>query len=1011
MKKQFLIFLSLMVLSVHFTKAQNSFKENKTNKWLNKAALAFDSESYQLAATYFNKAIVDDYKKATVKEYQLLIGLELDQPKASEKVMDYLEWHPFTVNKNVLMLGLSNYLFDHHQEKKALEWFAKIDVKMLTETQETGYNYKLAFANYQRKNFVKAKQYLIPMTQKGNYKSEAYYYLGNIALENKDYDEALKYFDYIKDQSKYKKEIAYQNLVILFHQKKYEQAIALGESNFKKSRGSDQSQMAKILGESYFYLNQYDKAIPYLLQYRGKLKKGLTEVDYYFLGYAYYKQGNYDLAIENFNKITDEKTGVSQNAHYHLGDCYLQKNQKAQALNAFKNASEMEFDVQIQQDAFLNYAKLSYDIGNPYQSSSEVLQAYVDKYPNSSETDYIEQLIVNAYLQFKDYQGAIDYYNQQRLVKDATYQTILIEKGFELFNARKYKESNKYFAEASGIYADKELKNRALFWEAETLFETYDFIGAAYAYQSFIRDENSQYLDEYNNGVYGLAYALYKQKKYERAIKVFEEYLEVSNDEVKRRNAILRIADCYYVSKEYWPALEKYNLIIKENKEQVDYAMYQKALAYGFVGRNEKKIETLKTIQKQFTSSAYLDDSYYQLGNLYGNQNKNSLAIAAYDDLVNTYPRSPLAAKAKLKKGIVLFNTNQNLPSIQVLKELVAKYPGTAEAIQGVHIVEQVYKEIGQVDEYAKWVKKLEFVNVTDSDIDKTMFEAVENKYLASDMGETIRSGKKYLVNFPNGIYALTVHFYLAQSYYKIGAKENSIPEYKEVLKVKNNEYTEVALNKLSQIYLENEQWQEASVLLLQIEQEITDVQSVVYAQSNLMKYYYKKEQHQLVLSYTNKVLENKKSSKEAIADAYVFGARSAIVLEKFEVAKKYYKELENIGKGEVKAEANYYKALWLHKDKAYKKSNEQVQLLASKYQKYRYWGIKGLLLMAKNFHELKDDFQANFILNNVIKNAADFPEVITEAKTLLKEYKKEENKETIGAKPNQPKTNVADEF
>lgn len=1010
MKKQFLTLLILLLLSIHFGSAQTSYKENKTNKWYNKAVFAFDSENYQLAANYFERLEVQHYLKATVDEYKLLIGLELSKIGADKELEKYLKANPFTPNKNTLVLGLSNFYFDKGYEEKALKWFGKIDVTMLTDHQETAYNYKLAFAHYKRKSFSKAKQYLIPMTQRGPYKSEAYYYLGNIALESKDYNEALRNFNFIKEQPKYKKEIGYQNLVILYHQKEYEKAIALGEKNFKRSRGTEQSQMAKIIGESYFYQKKFDKAIPYLLQYRGNKRKGLTEVDYYFLGYAYYKKGDYNKAIENFNKITDEKTGVSQNAHYHLGECYLQKKQKAQALNAFKNASEMDFDAEIQKDAFLNYAKLSYDIGNPYKSSSEVLQAYVDKYPNSAETTYIEKLIVSAYLQFKDYQGAIDYYNQHRLVKDAVYQTILIEKGFELYNQRKYKEANQFFSEASGIYADHGLKYRALFWEGETLSEMNDFIGAAYAFQSFVRDEDSQYLDEYNDGIYGLAYALYQQKKYENAIKVFQDYITATNNDVKRRNAILRIADCHYVSKDYWPALEKYNQIISENKEQVDYAMYQKALGYGFLGRNEKKVETLKLLQATFKRSAYLDNSYYQLGNLYVNQNKNNLAIAAYDDLIIKYPKSPLAAKAKLKKGTVLFNTNKYEASINVLKELVQEYAGTAEAIQAVGIVEQVYKELDQVDVYAEWVKELEFVNITDADIDKTMFEAAENKYISNDLGGAISSCKKYLLNFPNGIHSLTVHFYLAQSFYNIGAKENAIPEYLEVLSVNNNEYTEVALNRLSQVYLENEDWDKASELLLRIEKEITNAQSVVYAQSNLMKYYYKQDNHTLVLSYTDKVLANKKSSKEAIADAYVFGARSAIVLKDYDKAKTFYKKLETIGKGEVKAEANYYKALWMHLDKEYKKSNEQVQLLASKFQVYKNWGLKGLLLMAQNFHALKDDFQADFILKNVIKNAAEFPEIIEQAEELLVRYKKVKKQEET-KKEEEPLTNTADGF
>lgn len=970
--------------------AQNSYQSTASLKWYEKAIQAFDNNHYSLAKAYFKEVEhLDTQKSIALEKYKLLTSLELNEKNAGVETELYLKKHPNTIDKTSLILALSNYYFAKRQDYKALEWFEKIDVKSLTNKQETNYNYKLAFANYKTENYTKAKEYLLPISTSGAYQNEAHYYLGNIAIQNKDYSAANFHFDKIKNVRKYYREVSYQLLVIAYQQKKYKEAIALGESYYGKTSGTEQSEAAKIIGESYFYIGDYKKAITYLTQYKGRQRK-LTEVDYYFLGYAYYKQNKYDKAIENFNKITDEKSGVSQNAHYHLGDCYLKMNQKTQALNAFKNASEMDFDVSVQQDAFLNYAKLSYEIGNPYQSSSEVLQAFVDKYPNAEEASLIEGLIVNAYLQFKDFKGAIAYYDKQRLIKDAQYQELLLERGFELFNENKYQDALPYFSKASELYNNKTITNRALFWKAESLSELNNYQEASYYYSSFVKNTNNKKLAEYADGIYGLAYTSFQQKRYEDALAYFTDYVAISKNPAKKRNAVLRIADCHFVNKTYWSALENYNQVIKANQGQVDYAMHQKALAYGFLGKNEQKKETLKEIQTTFTRSAYLDDSYYQLGNLLVNQNKNAEAIKVFDELISKYPKSPLVVKAKLKKGIVLFNSNENQASVTVLRDLVASYPGTGEAVQAVKMAEQVYKEMDRVDLYAAWVKKIEFVNISDQDIDRSMFEAAENKYLANDLKAAITSCKKYLINFPQGLHALTAHFYLAQAYYNSGNKENAIPEYQEVLKVNANEYTEVALNRLSQIYLEKEQWNLASTLLLQIENDATNTQNIVYAQSNLMKFYYKENKFAKALDYTQKVLDNKKSSEQAVADAYVYGARGATELDDFVKAKSYYQKLESIGKGSVKAEANYYKAFFLHQEKEYQKSNEQVQILASKYQAYKVWGVKGLLLMAKNFHALKDNFQANFILNNIIDNVKEQDDLVEQAKELLEEYQSE---------------------
>jgi len=92
------------------------------------------------------------------------------------------------------------------------------------------------------------------------------------------------------------------------------------------------------------------KPIPYLKAYKGKRRKW-NNTDYYLLGYAYYKQKDYKNAIANFNKIISGKNAVSQNAYYHLAECYLNSELKTEALNAFRNASQMEYDADIKKDA------------------------------------------------------------------------------------------------------------------------------------------------------------------------------------------------------------------------------------------------------------------------------------------------------------------------------------------------------------------------------------------------------------------------------------------------------------------------------------------------------------------------------------------------------------------------------------------------------------------------------------------------------------------------------------
>jgi hypothetical protein len=51
----------------------------------------------------------------------------------------------------------------------------------------------------------------------------------------------------------------------------------------------------------------------------------------------------------------------------------------------------------IQEDASLNYAKLSYEIGNSYQSVPAVLLGFIKKYPNNASRSVVEKLLIDLH--------------------------------------------------------------------------------------------------------------------------------------------------------------------------------------------------------------------------------------------------------------------------------------------------------------------------------------------------------------------------------------------------------------------------------------------------------------------------------------------------------------------------------------------------------------------------------------------------------------------------------------
>ncbi len=300
------------------------------------------------------------------------------------------------------------FSFEQGQYPQALEWFDKVDENSLSDSDLDKFNFQKGYSYFSANNKKQATPYFNSVLKSPVYGSQAKYYLGFMAYEGDDYKSANKYFEQVSGEEKYKEKLSYFQADMSFKSGDFKKAIDLGTVAMAKSTTQEKSELNKIIGESYFNLNQYDKAIPFLALYKGK-KGRWNNTDYYQLGFAYYKQNDYENAITQFNKIIGGKDAVAQNAYYHLGESYLKTDKKQQALNAFKNASEMVYDLKIQEDAFLNYAKLSYEIGNSYQSVPDVLSAFVDKYPANPSKTEIETLLIDSYITSKNYKGALGF--------------------------------------------------------------------------------------------------------------------------------------------------------------------------------------------------------------------------------------------------------------------------------------------------------------------------------------------------------------------------------------------------------------------------------------------------------------------------------------------------------------------------------------------------------------------------------------------------------------------------
>ena len=108
----------------------------------------------------------------------------------------------------------------------------------------------------------------------------------------------------------------------------------------------DSGEIYRIKGEMAYADGYYDEAVDYLKQYESSTEQALRK-DMYWLGVALLQLERDHAAIPYLQRVTTEADALTENAYLHLGNAYININEKDNARLAFEAALNTNFDTQV----------------------------------------------------------------------------------------------------------------------------------------------------------------------------------------------------------------------------------------------------------------------------------------------------------------------------------------------------------------------------------------------------------------------------------------------------------------------------------------------------------------------------------------------------------------------------------------------------------------------------------------------------------------------------------------
>jgi TolA-binding protein len=972
------LFIVLLLSFIIPLQAQKSLINTFPDRDYFKGLELYKKEKFSAAQEFFSKAL-DGYSadkselRAGAMYYSAMCAIELYNMDAEYKVYEFVNQNPESELINNAYFRLAGFMYRKKTYARSISYYNKVERYVLNADELSEYYFNKGYSYYMTNDFENARVCFYEIKDmEGKYSSPALYYYSHIAYDQKNYETALNGFLRLLDDPTFSSIAPYYVTQIYFIQKKYAEIVVFAPPLMDSVTEKRAGEMSKIIGDSYFALDRYKEALPYLEKYRDE-GKSLTIGDRYQLAFIYYKTGKYKEAAGLFESIAYTNSEISQSSMYNLADCYLKTGDKNKARKAFSAAARMDYNLVIQEDALFNYAKVTYELSyNPFNEAIQAFNRYLSLYPASKRSDEAYNFLVAAYLNTKNYKMAmesLEKIKEKDTNMEKALQRVSFFRGLELFTNLRFTEAIASFDKSLKYSRYDEMINaRTLYWLGEAYFRLNDPSTAEEYYNMFKSDPVSVKATEYPMLNYSLGYVAFAKKDYESSQKWFTSYtsLEKNLSAVTLADAYNRLADTRFIDSRFPDAIDLYSKVIQMNKADVDYAYFQKGFCEGLIDKPKMKIETINKLISNFPKSAYIDDALFELGKTYAQLDLSEDALKSYQRLSKEFPNSNYMSRTLVQLGLIYNNSGNPTQSLTYYMQVVKDYPGTPESSNALKSIKDIYVAQNNVDSYLAYVEEIG-KGISTLEQDSLIYAAAENAYLSGDCIKAIQSLDNYIARFINGNFLLNAHYYRADCLLKQNMADESFVSLEYIISQPVNMFSEPALVAASRISFSKSDYNRAAELYLKLIELGEKKANIAEAEIGLMRSYVKLDEYQNSIVAANQVLMQDKLQTEIKREAMFTIANANLRQNDAPAALDWFTKVAVEVNSKEGAESKFRVAelTFIQGDK--KKAEDVIYEFIDMNTPHAYWMGKSFLLLAEIFQANGDDFQALQTLQSVI--------------------------------------------
>ena len=967
-KKTILAAFAAVLISSASFQAAGYEAHGHDGKGIREALRLRDKGMETRSGALFN-SFVSEYGKTDPEGYAVLNDVVMQVPGYVTVMNRFLKDEPQSAVVPQILYAHALNCFDMQDYVAASGFFGKIEADDLYSVQVDEFLFRKAYSDLENRRMDEALAGFTELERRPvtDFSAPARYALGYINYEDKDFREALEWFEKASTDSRFTEIANYYIMECRFMLKDYGYVTANGDAMYASVPDDRKPHLARIISEASLVLGDADKAKQYYELGMSEGDAPESRMDWFYSGSVLYAVNDYEGAIRSFSNMTERMDSLGQIANYQLGYSYIQTKNKVAALNAFKDAAQVWYDAKIAEDAYFNWAKLAFDIN----SDTSVFNDYIRKYPAKEQEDRINSYIAVAALHDRDYEGAVNAYDKIDELDDdmvLNYMKANYLRAEQLVGSGSYRLAIPCL-KAAAYYSDRgsRFNQMTRFWLAESYYRNDQYDDAIKVYTdlyntSALYGQAESYLITYN-----IAYCHFKKADYASALKWFDEYLD-EKETMFRKDALVRRADCFFISKKYKEACAAYDLVLDDyfNADDI-YPYYQAALSYGLSRKNDEKIALLANVMDASPSAKFYAEALFELGRAYVAKEDDDNAFECFRKLADEVKDSTFVARAYIEMGSLSRNQSQYNEALGYYKTVVEEMPLSGYAEDALVAIESIYQTRNEPEEYIAYIESIgKGTTKTEDEKESMLFNAAEQIYLSENYQKALISLQSYLDKYPDGSNAYKADFYMAESYRNLQKYDQACDSYRKVIEKGEGSFVELSMLNFSNISYRLERWEDAfggysslfSSALLENNRYLASV--------GMMRSAFKGHDWDEAVRNSDRVLADSRSDSEMRTEARYVKAKSYLATSRREEAYSIFADLAKDATNVYGAEAAYLQILDSYDKGEFEAVEEKVYAFSDAGSGQMYWLAKSFIVLGDSFVERDELEQAKATFESV---------------------------------------------